>query len=148
MIYALTLLWCLPSPVIWLFNAEAWVVGWAVKGVDFPFVLALCAAISQVVTFTGFFFFGEVILRRLPRVSARLQKLDAARYRGAGYTVLGLASLLGLPPLVLLALIARTLRYRFAIFLALCFAGRLGRFVILAYAPDTFRSLFGATTGT
>jgi membrane protein YqaA with SNARE-associated domain len=148
MVYALTLLWCLPSPIIWLFNAEAWVVGWAAKGVAFPFGLALCAAISQVLTFCALFIFGEAIVRRLPRVEAKLKKLDVGRYRAAGYSVLGIASFIGLPPVAILAVVARTLHYRFAIFVILCFVGRVGRFAILAYAPDTFRSLFGATTGS
>lgn len=148
MIYLLTFLWCLPSPIVWILNAEAWVVGHAASGVEYPIALAICAAAAQVVTFTTLFLGGELVLRKLPRLRGRLEKFDIERYRGAGYLILGAAAILGFPPLVLLALVARTLHYRFSIFLAVCLAGRVGRFAVLALAPDTFRQIFGATSGT
>lgn len=148
MIYVLTFLWCLPSPIVWLLNAEAWVVGHSIRGVDLPVLLAAAAALSQVTTFCLLYRGGDAILAYLPRLRARLEKFDVARYRGAGYAVLALASVLGFPPLVLLALVARTLHYRFAPFVVICLAGRLVRFLVLALAPDTFRQIFGATTGS
>ena len=147
MIYLLTFLWCLPSPILWIFNAEAWIVGHAAVGVDFPLVLALMATISQSVTFSLLFWGGDALLRRFPRIRARVERIDVSRYRGAGYGALGVAAVVGLPPLTLLALVARTFNYRFAFFLSFCLVGRLGRFGILALAPDTFRQIFGATTG-
>jgi membrane protein YqaA with SNARE-associated domain len=147
MLYALTFLWCLPSPIIWLFNAEAWVVGHAATGAEFPVLLAICATASQVTTFTFLYRGGDAVLARLPRLRAKLERFDIGRYRSAGYSILAAASLLGFPPLVLLSLVARTLHYRFAVFLAVCLTGRLARFLVLALAPETFRQIFGATTG-
>ncbi len=147
MFYLLTFLWCLPSPILWFFNAEAWVVGNAAAGRD-PIALAIVATASQLVTFCVLFRGGDALLERLPRVRARIEKLDLPRYRKAGYALLGAGAILGVPPLVLLSLVARTLHYRFAWFFAIAVVGRLGRFAVLAFAPDTFRALFGAATGS
>jgi membrane protein YqaA with SNARE-associated domain len=143
-IYLYTFFWCLPSPLLWVFNAEAWVVGQAIRGVEFPFGLALAATVSQALTFSFLYYAGDLILARFPRIQARVEKLDVERHRSAGYTVLSAAAVLGFPPLVLLSLLSRSLHYRFPIFVAVCLAGRLSRFSVLAMAPDTFRSLFGA----
>jgi membrane protein YqaA with SNARE-associated domain len=147
MTYLLTFLWCLPSPILWIFSAEAWVVGHAAVGVDFPLVLALAATVSQSVTFSLLFWGGDAVLRRFPRLRAYVERVDVSRYRGAGYSALGVAAVIGLPPLTLLALVARAFNYRFGFFLALCLVGRLGRFGALALAPDTFRQIFGASPG-
>jgi membrane protein YqaA with SNARE-associated domain len=143
-IYLYTFFWCLPSPLLWVVNAEAWVVGHALSGVDFPIGLAMSAAISQTLTFSFLFFFGNVVLDRFPRLRARIEKVDVERHRASGYLLLGLAAILGFPPLVLLAVLGRPLHYRFPIFVAVCVVGRIARFTVLAMAPDTFRSIFGA----
>src|SRR5437763_8897546 len=132
MIYVLTVLWCIPSPVLWFLNAEAWVIGHAAAGVEFPLVLATCAAAGQVATFSALYFGGDAILKRVPRLRAKLERFDVERYRAAGYPILVAAAVIGLPPLVLLAVVARTLHYRFVPFLVLCVSGRVLRFAVLA----------------
>jgi membrane protein YqaA with SNARE-associated domain len=147
MIYLLTFLWCLPSPILWFFNAEAWVVGHAAAGVDSPLALAVLATLSQSLTFSFLYCGGDLVLRRFPKIRRKVERFDVSRYQAAGYSTLGAAAFLGLPPLVLLSLLARTFRYRFVPFLTLCLLGRLGRFGALALAPETFRQIFGAYGG-
>lgn len=148
MTYVMTFFWCIPSPIIWVFNAEAWVVGHSVAGIEYPWLVALVAALGQACTFATLYLGGEVILRRLPSLRARIERFDVERFRTWSFLALVVASVVGLPPLVLLALLAKTLHYRFPLFLAVALAGRVVRFMVLALAPDTFRSLFGLTTGS
>ena len=71
MLYVVTFFWCLPSPIIWLFNAEAWIVGHALNGVELPLLMAGIATLSQSCTFLFLYLGGEVILRRLPPAPRR-----------------------------------------------------------------------------
>jgi membrane protein YqaA with SNARE-associated domain len=146
MLYLLTFLWSIPSPIVWVMNAEAWTIIQASKGAD-PLLLATFATLGQTVCFVSLFYGGEWVLRRLPRLRAKLEKFDVEKYRSWSYLALGLASVAGVPPLVLMALLAKTLHYRFPVFLFFTVVGRFARFLVLAFAPDTFRAMFGAVTG-
>ena len=145
MLYVMTFFWCLPSPLVWIMNAEVWVIGHSLKGIDFPWLMALIAVAGQTCCFVFLFFFGEVVLRRIPKLRARIERFDVARYRSWSYAALGLGSILGLPPHVLLAMLAKTLHYRFLPFLWITIVGRVARFMVLAYAPSSFAQLFGAS---
>lgn len=145
MVYLITFFWGLASTLIPIFNAEAWVVGNVLMGSD-PFLLALLISLAQCTAYTVYYYGGDAIVRRFPRVRKKLESFDGERYRNAGFAVLIVASTIGVPPLVFLAFLAPSLGFRFVPFIMLSFCGRLVRFLALALAPETFRGLFGAIT--
>jgi membrane protein YqaA with SNARE-associated domain len=72
------------------------------------------------------------------RIKARVEALRGRieRWNRYPHTMLALGAAFGLPPLYILAFVAHPImRIRFVPFTAICFAGRLGRYAVLAAIP-------------
>ncbi len=141
MIYLSTYIWCMLGTFIPIFNAETWAVVNGLYQTGDPLLIGLSAALGQCTAYTVFIFAGDWVLGRLPRFKGKLETFDVEKYRRSGYSVLVLAAVVGLPPLVMLSFAARALRYNVAVFLTISFVGRVGRFALLGLAPETFRQL-------
>ena len=142
MLYLTTILWCIPSPLILVINAEAWVLGQAALNEVNPTLLGLAAAAGQVIGYTLCFFGGEAVLRRLPKLHDKVAAFDVDKHRGAAYGALFVGSVVGMPPAVVLTLVGRALHYRFLPYFVVCAAGRIIRFETLAWMPDLLGPLF------
>lgn len=145
MLYLQTFFWCIPSPLLWVMNAELWVIYHALKGAELPWLLALMAAGAQTCTFVFLFFAGDWVTRKIPRLRAKLDRFDVERYRAWSYTAFSFGAVTGAPPHVLLAILARSLHARFVPFFTITAAGRVVRFFVLAYAPETLAGWFGVS---
>ena len=143
MIYIVAFLWCIPSAVIWVFNAELFVLLAALAGARHPWLLALAAGAGQTAGFCALYLFGERILRwrLLSGTKAKLATIDPERLRTGGITLLLLGGFIGLPPMTALAVVAGSLRWPLWKFAVLCFAGRSLRYGVSAYAPQTVMSI-------
>lgn len=123
-----------------LFSIEVFLIGIAAKFEPTIVQLTLCcvlAATSHQIAKTMCYYAGVGVLER-GRLKA---KLDRARpkiekWNKAPRLMMLLGATVGLPPLYLLAFIARPImRMGFWTFTAIVFVGRLGRFFVLAVIP-------------
>lgn len=141
MIYLSTILWCVPSPLFMFLNAELWLLSNVTMGNGEPWLLAICCAIGQMIGYTACFFAGANIMERLPKLKAKVERVDAEKYRGTAYFVLLTGSIVGWPPAVVLTLLGSTLKYRFVPYFLVCATGRVIRFETIAALPETLAPL-------
>lgn len=146
MIYLFTFLWAIPSVPLWFMNQEAWVVVQALRGAD-PILLSITSALGQFVGFTILFFFGDRIIGKVKKIKAKIDKVDMEKYRRSSYLLLILGAITGIPSFTILSLLAGTLKFKFLPYGLICISGRILRFMVLAFAPETFQSAFGCGGG-
>jgi len=146
MIYLATYIWCGLGTLIPIFNAETWAVVNGLTSQSNPLLVALAAALGQCTAYSVYIFGGDWALSKLPKVRRKLESFDVEKYQGASYGVLVAAAIIGLPPLVMMSFVCRSINFKPAPFLAIALTGRIVRFSILGYAPETFRQL-GLFTG-
>ena len=146
MIYIATYIWCGLGTLIPIFNAETWAVVNGLTGQSNPFLIGIAAALGQCTAYTVYVFGGDWALSKLPKIRRKLESFDVEKYQGASYMVLVAAAIIGLPPLVMLAFVCRSINYKPVTFLVIALAGRIVRFSLLGLAPETFRQL-GLFTG-
>ena len=100
-------------------------------------LLVLLASIGHQIAKTITYFAGEGILK-LPKGRAK-KALDKAqrhidRWNKRPWLVMVLSATVGLPPLVVIAIIAGPImRIKFVPFTIICFVGRLGRFGVMTF---------------
>ena len=123
------------SGVFPLMNAELVVIATATVVADVPTMLGLgaLAALGQSLTFCALFQLGHgaAHLRWLARPVAKA-KARVAGWRRRRLAVLGASALLGLPPHLLVSLVAGALEIRFPTFVAVTVAARTTRFLVVA----------------
>jgi membrane protein YqaA with SNARE-associated domain len=137
-IYLLSFLLGIPSPVLMFLNAEAWTVSSVLLSEAHPLGIGACVALGQSVGYSIVYFNGPWILAKIPRLQQRLDRFDVARYEKLGYLGILVGSLLNFPPPLLFTLLRRQLRFRFALYLATIIVSRTARFCILATLPEVF----------
>ena len=143
MFYLFSFALALPSPVLgFVISAEAWAVFVGLAGTRMWAPVALVLAAGQCVTFALLFTFGGALLRRFPRLQAQVDRIDLARFSKQRYGWLLVGAVVGLPPVVGLALLAPASKVRLAPFLGIAFAGRALRFGLLAGLPRLFSGWF------
>jgi membrane protein YqaA with SNARE-associated domain len=138
-IYGGTLVACFVAGIVQLINTEAlliavsiWLVG---DPIQLPLV-ALCAAVGQMAANVMFFYLGRGA-SALPRVHAKIEqaRTKVARWQKRPNLVLIAAAIVGLPPLVLVAVVAGGLGIGVRRFAAIGLAGRWLRFAIVISIP-------------
>jgi membrane protein YqaA with SNARE-associated domain len=138
-IYGGTLVTCFVAGIVQVINTEAVLLGVSLWLVDSPTQLplvALCAATGQMAANVGFFYAGRGGAR-VPRLRA---KLDAVRAKIATWQkrptlVLIAAAIVGLPPLVLVAVAAGALGIGIRRFAVIGLLGRVLRFGAILAIP-------------
>lgn len=141
-IYGATFILCMLSGLIFVIQAEV-VVVWATLVADdigAAIVIGVLAGIAQVLIKIPFYFITRKITHASPRLEARMAR---ARVRLAKWTsrpllVTFLASSVGIPPYTAVSLIAGPLEIPFRKYLAVSFAGRILRFLVIALTPLLF----------
>ena len=134
-IYGGTVVACFIAGIVQVINTEAILLGvsiWLVDDAAQLPLIALCAAIGQMIANVGFFYAGRGA-GALPRVHAKLARAKdkIARWKQRPNLVLIAAAIVGLPPLVLVAVAAGSLDIgtigirRFAIVVAIPWLHRL-----------------------
>lgn len=101
---------------------------------------AVLIACGQTITHSGLFFTARGLTKvsedRRPKLHAKIEKGRAlvARWQDRWVLLVILAAVFGLPPMILVALAAGALGYRFRTFVLLGLAGRIVRFIAIAVA--------------
>lgn len=128
------------SPVLGL--AEPLCLLSALSRPDAWLPIAFSVAAGQTTGFAMLYFFGDGLLKFLPKLRARLDGFDMESYRLGARSLVVCAALFGLPPATLLAAAGRMLESRVAIFLGILFIGRLLRFIVVSSLPHVFQEIF------
>jgi membrane protein YqaA with SNARE-associated domain len=138
-IYGGTVVACFVAGIVQLINTEAILLGVSIFFVDdvvqLP-LIALCAAVGQMIANVMFFYMGRGAAS-LPRVHAKLARAKAkiAKWQQRPNLVLIVASIIGLPPLVLVAVAAGGLGIGVKRFATIGLCGRWLRFAIVVTIP-------------
>lgn len=139
-----TLVVCFLSTVILVIHAELFLIAMsALSPPEALPLLVLLAALGQMAGKSLVYLGGSGALRlseRLQRASARWRE-KIARWRGANAQLILMSSFTGLPPFMLVSVVAGALQIRFRTFLLCGFIGRLGRFSIAVAFPQLVRQL-------
>lgn len=106
------------------------------------FLIALVVAAGQTTGFALLYFFGDRLLRWMPKLRAKLDAFDITQYKWGAHSIIGCAAIFGLPPATLLAAAGRILESRVLIFLGILFVGRFLRFSVVSSLPHVFSSVF------
>lgn len=136
-LYGGTIVACFVAGIVQVINTEALLVAaslWLVEDpIQLPLV-ALCAAIGQMIANVVFFYAGRgagaLVRTKLERVRTKI-----ARWQKRPNAVLAAASVVGLPPLVLVAVAAGGLGIGVRRFAAIGLCGRWLRFAIVVTIP-------------
>jgi membrane protein YqaA with SNARE-associated domain len=138
-IYGGTVVACFVAGIVQVINTEAILLAVSLWLVDDPLQLpaiALCAAVGQMAANVMFFYMGRGA-GSLPRIHAKLARVKdkIARWQQRPNLVLVAASIVGLPPLVLVAVAAGGLGIGIKKFAAIGLGGRWLRFAIVVAIP-------------
>lgn len=126
------------SGLIPLVNAEVLVAGAAVAappGYVIP-VIAVCS-LGQMAAKVGLYAGARWLPERLPaKARARLDRAaeKTGRLEEAGFTLVLVSGILGIPPFYLITLAAGALRMNLTWFVVVGLAGRLVRFTVIAFS--------------
>lgn len=142
MVYLLSFLIGIPSPVFLFLNAEVWTVTAVLTSDAKPLLVGTCVGLGQIVGYLIVFFRGPWLLDRIPRLRERMAKVDIGRYEALGYVGIVTGSLLQFPPAIALTFLRVPLRFRFVIWFPVVVFSRLARFIIIASLPDVFADFF------
>jgi membrane protein YqaA with SNARE-associated domain len=138
-IYGGTIVACFVAGIVQVINTEAILLGLSIFFVDDPWqlpMIALCAAIGQMIANVMFFYLGRRA-GSLPRVHAKLARAKdkIAKWQQRPNLVLLAAAIVGLPPLVLVAVAAGGLGIGVKRFATIGLFGRWLRFAIVVAIP-------------
>ena len=136
-LYGGTLVVCFVSGLVPLINTELFLVGIAAIAITSPaeiLPVALLAAIGQTSAHLVIYFAGLGVVE-LPRGKTRA-RIERARARVASWqrrphAVLVLASVVGLPPLMLVSLVAGAMKISVRAYCAITLVGRTVRFAAI-----------------
>ncbi|MBI3073031.1 MAG: FAD:protein FMN transferase [Deltaproteobacteria bacterium] len=146
MTYATGLVLGFFGTTFWFVSAETYVVAKS-PSLSWPMLLVVCAACGQVAGFTALYFLGEKILRRLKRLRAKVETFDVSRFQKSTYGVLAASSVLGFPPLSVVAVASGTIRLKYSTFFPFALVGRIIRFTIVLLLGQQFLALTCAGEG-
>ena len=95
------ILYCLSiiSPVLAL--AEPLCLLIALSSPDAWFFIAFVVAAGQTTGFALLYFFGDRLLRWMPKLRAKLDAFDVTKYKLGAHSIIGCAAIFGLPPATL-----------------------------------------------
>lgn len=133
------------SGVFWVVNAELFAAAAGVSG-DERFngwFLALTLGSSQTVCFVLVYYFGNTLMRWSKKIRCKVENFDMERFESCTAILLVLGSIFGLPPLVVLAVIAGSVRYSIQRYVAIVFVCRCIRFAILFFFAQSIIDFFG-----
>jgi len=140
-LYGGTLIVCFISGLVPVVNAELFLVGvsaWVVESpAQLPFV-ALAAAVGQMTAKVLLYYMGMGLFE-LPRGRWK-EKIERARarmerWKKRPYAVFAVSACVGLPPFLLVSIVAGALQISFRAFCAIGLAGRYTRFLVLVLLP-------------
>ncbi len=140
MTYLILYLLSIVSPVLAL--AEPLCLLSALSSPEAWFLIALVVAAGQTTGFALLYFFGERLLRWMPKTRSKIEAFDITAYKLGARSMIGCAAIFGLPPATLLAIVGRLIESRVILFLGVLFAGRLLRFSVVSSLPHVFSSWF------
>jgi membrane protein YqaA with SNARE-associated domain len=140
MSYLLLYLVSIVSPVLAL--AEPLCLLSALSSPDAWLLIALVVAAGQTTGFALLYFFGDRLLKWMPKVRTKLESFDISDYKLGAHSIIVCGAIFGLPPATLLATAGRVLESRVMCFLGILFTGRLLRFCVVSSLPHLFSGIF------
>ncbi len=140
--YLATLLAGAISPVFPVVSIEAWVVFVGVFGERPSLLVSLSAATGQLLCFVLLYHFGARAVLRLPFVVRKLDRFEPARYAVRARYFVCSASLVGLPPMNLMSVVAPGLGVKAPLFTFIAFTGRAFRLSVLVVFASAVRDYF------
>jgi membrane protein YqaA with SNARE-associated domain len=140
MTYLVLYLLSIVSPVLAL--AEPLCLLSAASSPDAWFSIAVVVAAGQTTGFTLLYFFGDRLLKWMPKVRSKLEAFDISDYKLGAHSIIVCGAIFGLPPATLLAAAGRVLESRVLLFLGILFTGRLLRFCVVSSVPHLFGHIF------
>ncbi len=144
-----TFAYCLASAVVWVMNAEAYLLV-AATTMDTPAVLlALAASSGQVAGKMLFYLLGLGAVRSTwlqgkavtkGRFVEWMRRLGewCAEHPTRAFAVVAVSAVVGLPPIAATSVLAGTLRMRWWVFALTAWAGRFVRFLLVLQVPGLF----------
>lgn len=146
--YLFAFLWALPSGIVWLFNAEAFVVLQVTQTDAVPWGVAVCTWIGQLIGYAVLYLFATRILGRFASVRRAVGKVPVNEPGWKSYSMFATGGLIGIPPLMPMFAIYGTKRIgRLERYMAAAAPGRLLWYLGWAYMPEFFRGAFGWMQG-
>ncbi len=142
-----TLLVCVAGSIIPFINTEIYLISVvALSPSAFAAPLVVAATVGQMLGKVAMFYAGRGVVR-LPnkRVKRGLEAMQARlekRPSTSGWVLLS-SSLVGIPPLYIVAIACGTIGMRIGPFILIGTVGRLIHFAVVAMIPDLARTLFG-----
>jgi membrane protein YqaA with SNARE-associated domain len=133
------------SGVIWVVSAEGFATYAGVTG-DPRFngwLLALTLALGQTLGFIAVYFFGNSLLRLSTKLRTKVESFDKEKFENTTVISLFFGSIIGIPPLLVMAIISGTIRYDFRRFVLIIFSCRFCRFALLYYFAKTITTALG-----
>lgn len=144
-----TFAFCLAGAVVWVMNAEAYLLVAAATLDTPPVLLALAAATGQVIGKMVFYLLGlgavrSTWLQRRAVTKGRLVEWMrwlsewCAEHPTRAFAVVAMSAVVGMPPIAATSVLAGTLRMRWWIFALTAWAGRFVRFLLVLHVPGLF----------
>lgn len=141
-----TFAYCLASAVVWVLNAEAYLV-LAAATMDTPVVLLALAASSGQVTGKMLFYLLGIGAVKNPWLQRKavakgrfvewMRRLSqwCDQHPTRAFAVVAVSAVVGLPPIAATSVLAGTLRMRWWVFALTAWAGRFVRFLLVLQLP-------------
>ena len=133
------------SGVIPFINSEAIVIAAVVASPDDVYAFAVASTVGQMLAKVALYVVARWIPERLPeRAKRRLDEASAKveKVRGAGWTLVFVSALTGLPPFYVVSLAAGVVKMSMLGMVIPGTLGRLIRFVLIARFTPLFKALF------
>ena len=135
----------LVGSVFWVVSTEATAIYYGTEAHWHPLLVGLLCATGQCLTYTLLYLVGEPLVARwswLQQKVAHARKRFERRLQTAYLTLTGFASVIGLPPMLAMAILGRSFDIRISRLLPVAFVGRTTRFTLLALIGDGLTAWF------
>lgn len=139
-------LMAIPGPVFPVINTEAVLLLRVAQDTLDPLGLVLAAAAGHMTLYLILHELGEKTLHKWAYVKRKLEKLtpeQRERFKNSTTAGFVMGSLLGVPPVFLLAPLSSSLGYPRLAVAFITFTGRVARFSVLVFAGKEVRAWFG-----
>jgi membrane protein YqaA with SNARE-associated domain len=139
-VYLAIFLIAIVSGIFPLVNSEATLIALGARssyGWPKLVILAIIVAIGQCITHASVYFSARGLAKagskKRPKLEARLAKAHALaeKWKKSEVLLIALGATVGIPPQVLVAMVAGIVEIRFRVFCAIDITGRIGRFVFI-----------------
>lgn len=135
-----------PSPLVQFVNAEAWAVFLGLAGERPAIAVGLALAVAQTTGNALLYLFGDKLLIRVAYLRRLMARLDKERLRARAPLLLGVGSVVGLPPHNAMCLAAPLVEVPLKQVIVITLVGRTVRFTAFFLGAQWFVDVLGIST--